>query len=168
LKYDPLVPFWNDSLKIMIGAMVSIVLFAGTVAAGASTPPKASTVILELAKRLPIKLTITYNASNDPNHLLGRPNEYTSKASFSFAGIPSSETEGDSVGDVDFGGSVEVFPTSNGALSREKYIESIFKAAPILGTEYDFLNGPVLLRVSRYLTPSQAKAVDLVFKKLST
>lgn len=94
---------------------------------------------------------------SESNHLLGRPNGYLSKASFSDKRVPASDTTGDSKGDVDYGGSVEVFATANEAKARAAYIESVLKADPMLGTEYDYLNGPVLLRVSQYLIPSQAE-----------
>ncbi len=39
-----------------------------------------------------------------------------------------------------------------------KYIQSTEKALPMLGTEYDYVVGPFLVRVSSQLTPSQADA----------
>ena len=50
--------------------------------------------------------------------------------------------------------------------ARAAYIESIEKALPMLGTEYDYLNGPVLLRVSQDLTPTQAKGYQRALAKL--
>jgi len=123
----------------------------------------AKTVVMDLAAKIHFAhLTIVYNAKTDPNHLLGRPNGYLSKASFSDSRVSSSDTIGDTKGDVGFGGSVEVYPNASAAKARANYIESLEKAAPILGTEYDYVNGPILLRVSQYLTPSQAKGYEQV------
>jgi hypothetical protein len=102
-------------------------------------------------------LSISYSASTDPNHLLGRPNGYTSKAAFTDSRINPSEVTGDTTpGAVGFGGSVEVFPDASSAQDRGRYLETINKASPIFGSEYDYAAGPVLLRVSGILTPDQA------------
>jgi hypothetical protein len=54
------------------------------------------------------------------------------------------------------GGSVEVFSSQDAAVARQKYIEQIAKAAPVLANEYDYVYGPVLVRVTGKLTPAQA------------
>jgi hypothetical protein len=53
--------------------------------------------------------------------------------------------------------SVEVYPDEAGAAARKKFIDDTMKATPILGTEYSYLDGPVLLRLSQQLTPAQAQ-----------
>ena len=103
-----------------------------------------------------MKPGVVYTAGNDPNHLLGRPNGYTSKASFTDSRIKASSIKDTSSGSVDRGGSVEVYPDQAGAAARKKYIDDTMKAAPILGTEYLYIDGPVLLRLSQLLTPDQA------------
>jgi hypothetical protein len=55
---------------------------------------------------------------------------------------------------IDAGGSVEVYPDADGAARRAKYIQDVPKAAPILGTEYAYIEGSVLVRVSGKLTPA--------------
>lgn len=121
----------------------------------------ATEIIRDLAKRIPsIKLTVVYNASTDPNHLLGRPGQYTSKAAFTDSRLTASQIQGDTdLGDVQAGGGVEVYPTAAGARQRAHYLYTLTTADPSLGVEYDFLAGPILLRVSGLLTPAQA-AVD--------
>ena len=63
------------------------------------------------AAGLPIKGLIIYNATTDPNHLLGRQGGYTSKAAWvdpaavaAGAGSPSGDPGG-----IEFGGGIEVF-----------------------------------------------------------
>jgi hypothetical protein len=51
---------------------------------------------------------------------------------------------------------VEVFSSQDAAVARQKYIEQIAKAAPVLANEYDYVYGPVLVRVTGKLTPAQA------------
>lgn len=100
---------------------------------------------------LPVRLTADYTASTDPNGLLGRPSGYRSKVNFADARIdPSAGATRD---DLMLGGSVEVWPDGAGALKRARYIAAI--GAPI-ANEYDYVAGPVLLRVSGNLTPAQA------------
>jgi hypothetical protein len=122
-----------------------------------STPPTADQVMQQLAAKVPsAKLGIVYTAENDPNHLLGRPNGYTSKISFTDSRVDKKRVEGQASDAVDAGGSVEVYQDADGAARRAKYIQDLQKAAPILGTEYGYLEGPVLVRVSGNLTPTQA------------
>lgn len=97
----------------------------------------------------------TVTAANDPNHLLGRPNQYTSKVTFSDSRIAAADVSGTEKGDIERGGAIEVFGNGAGAKARAKYIQTIVKGMPAL-TEYDYVHGTVLVRVSHYLTPSQA------------
>jgi hypothetical protein len=95
--------------------------------------------------------------TTDPNHLMGRPNEYTSDVRFTDSRVLASDTanQGLKTGDVQFGGSIEVFPTAADAATRAKYIQTVTQALPA-AAEYDFVSGNVLIRVSHYLTPAQA------------
>ncbi|MER6778443.1 MULTISPECIES: hypothetical protein [unclassified Streptomyces] len=101
------------------------------------------------------KLGTTVTAENDPNHLLGRPNGYTSKITFTDSRIPAEQTEGHEPDDLELGGSIEVFPTAAGAKARADYIQAAGKAMPALG-EYDYVHGTAVIRLSQLLTPAQA------------
>jgi hypothetical protein len=100
-------------------------------------------------------LTMVYTAETDPNRLLGRPNGYLSKAAFKDSRVRTSDVEGTAIDDLERGGSVEVFPDARSATSRRDYIQQIGEASPVFA-KYDYLSGPVLVRVSRNLTPAQA------------
>jgi hypothetical protein len=112
------------------------------------------------------KLSGTVTASNDPNHLLGRPNEYTSKVTFSDGRISSADVSGTQKGDVDRGGAIEVFGSPADATARAKYIQAVTKSMPALA-EYDYVHSTVLVRVSHYLTPGQAAAYKTATDGLS-
>jgi hypothetical protein len=103
----------------------------------------------------------TYTASDDPNHLLGRPNQYTAKASWHDDRLPAPANPKQI--EVSDGGGIEVWPDAAGAQKRMDYIQTIGKSLP-MAVEYDYVKGPVLLRVSKDLTPDQAaeykKALD--------
>ncbi|MFF8533234.1 hypothetical protein ACF07B_14940 [Streptomyces sp. NPDC015532] len=100
-------------------------------------------------------LTDTVTAENDPNHLLGRPGEYTSKVTFSDSWVQASQVTGADPGAVERGGAVELFADASDARARAEYLRGIAKSSPALD-EYDYVHGSVLVRVSRYLTPKQA------------
>ena len=104
------------------------------------------------ARGLPVTGIEVLTAASDPNHLLGRPGEYTSKTEFADSRITGEAGQG-----VAAGGSVEVFAGHAGAVRRARYIQAIVQADPALGAEYDYVAGAVLLRVSGQLTPAQAR-----------
>jgi hypothetical protein len=81
-----------------------------------------------------------YTADTDPNHLLGRQGGYTSKTEWL-----------ESDGSFD---SIEVYPTTAGATERMAMLESI--AGGLIGDGYDYQQGPVVLRLSKILTPLRA------------
>jgi hypothetical protein len=102
------------------------------------------------AAGLPITGVIVYSATTDPNHLLGRQGEYTSKDAWvdpaavtAGAGSPSSNPGG-----IEFGGGIEVFSTVADAEARLAY-----------------LAGLAILRLSNYLTPAQAAEFRAAFDR---
>ena len=114
------------------------------------------------AAGLPIKELVVYNATTDPNHLLGRQNEYASKDAWvdlaavaAGAGSPSSNPGG-----IEFGGGIEVFPSVANAQARLAYLKAF---QPPIGDGYDYLNGAAILRLSNYLTPTQAAQFHAAF-----
>ncbi|MGW3061915.1 hypothetical protein ACWC98_39290 [Streptomyces goshikiensis] len=104
-------------------------------------------------------------AESDPNHLLGRPGQYTSKITFSDSRIKAADTDGLEPGDVALGGAIEAFATPADAQARAAYIQTITKGMPAL-TEYDYVHGSIVVRLSRYLTPGQAGEYKAATDKL--
>ncbi len=147
------------ALAMAAAATAIIYTTASTSAATPQQPPPTAEQIYTKLQTagLPIDGLIIYDATTDPNHLLGRPNGYTSKAAFTDNRITSKNT---SPGNVDLGGTIEVYPTHEDAQARADYIAKIEKAMPMLGTEYDYINGSTLIRVSSTLTPEQAAAYN--------
>ena len=80
---------------------------------------------------------------------------------------PSSSAEGGSEETIDTeqGGSVEVFGSEGDAKQRADYVRSITRGSAIFA-EYSYLRGRVFLRVSKELTPRQAKAYEQALKDL--
>jgi hypothetical protein len=126
----------------------------------------AQQAVAALGKSIPeLKLTQVYTEANDPNHLLGRPGGYTSKAAFSDSRVSSADVEGLDNDAIERGGSVEVFKTEKEAKSRADYIETIAKSMPS-ATEYHYITGGILVRVSKLLTPTQAKDYEAAAKNI--
>ncbi|MET7996993.1 hypothetical protein ABZU76_39570 [Amycolatopsis sp. NPDC005232] len=83
-----------------------------------------------------------YTAANDPNHMLRRPNGYTSKDAFADSRIPADQLQGSEADAIERGGSIEVFADEDGAKTRMDYIQAIGKCLPA-SAEHDFLAGPM-------------------------
>lgn len=109
--------------------------------------------------------SMTVTAANDGNHLLGRPHEYTSAIKFTDSRVKASDVAGDSKGDIDYGGGIEVFTSHSDAQARADYIQTVTKKLPMF-SEYDYVSGKFLVRISHYLTPAQAEAYKAAASKL--
>jgi hypothetical protein len=150
------------------GAASTTPVSSGTGGPTASRALSAAGVVTALTRAgLPITGVTVYTETTDPNHLLGRPNGYTSKVAFVDERVKASDAHDSTKGSVDLGGSAEVFAGTDEALARAKYIARVNNSMQILGAEYDYVSGPVLLRVSEVLTPAQAKAYASALKKVT-
>ena len=129
--------------------------------AGSGRALDAGTVLAGLQARIPsITETTIYTADSDPNKLLGRPGQYTSKAGFHDRRVPADEVKFESEPfAVRRGGDIEVFGSADDAEKREQYIAALMREpaiAALAGVEYIYRQGRVLLRVSGALTPDVA------------
>lgn len=108
---------------------------------------------------LPIGAVEVFDESNDPNERLGRPGQYTSKASFADTRI------GADVDGVEGGGDVEAFDDSTAMSARADYLEG-FADRPPIGGWYQYTAGNAILRVPFALTPDQAEQYDSALQAL--
>jgi hypothetical protein len=97
-----------------------------------------------IAARMKLHGIKAYNATTDPNKLLGRQGEYTSKVNWG----PGRNN------------SIEVFKSNADLIDRANYVSG-FKCP--FGDGYDFTAGTALLRLGCDLTPAQAHAVEARF-----
>ncbi|MEU7058210.1 hypothetical protein [Streptomyces sp. NPDC046197] len=140
---------------------------AASAAPAAGKPVDASAAFTQISGKVSsAKLSGSVTADNDPNHLLGRPNQYTSKITFADSRIAATDVEGTDKGDVDRGGAIEAFASPADAQARAKYIQAVTKALSAL-SEYDYVHGTILVRVSHYLTPKQAAEYKIATDGLS-
>jgi hypothetical protein len=152
----------SRTVTILTAAAVSALALSGLTGCGGSSKAPTVTAAEVVAKLkaagLPISDVTEVTAADDPNHLLGRPGGYTTKEYFSDSRLKPEDVKDDSPGSVDLGGNVEVYSSASGAKKRAAYIKGIKDAMQFLGTEYDYVSGSVLLRLSQSLTPEQAAA----------
>lgn len=147
--------------KLGILTIMAFVFLVGCGDSKTNTTSLSASQYIEKLKESghPIGLVIDYTAETDPNKMLGRPNQYTSKSNFADTTIEQLDPT-----DPD-GGSVEVFKTKKDAENRKKYIDSIGESMPML-TEYSYINGTALLRLSKSLTPDQAEKYKETFMEI--
>lgn len=128
-----------------------------------SESPDATEVSQRLKDRgMPIGETKAYTAENDPNELLGRPGQYTSKIMFKDTRLNPDPIASEF--DVQNGGSIEVFENEDDAIKRAEYLEAVTQSfSPF--NEYAYREGTVLLRLSHRLTPDQAAQYEAALKE---
>lgn len=149
-------------LVSLAACVVLAVAGCGANSDAADAPESAAQVAKALADLIPqAEPSIVYDEQTDPNDLLGRPNGYDSKAALTDSRVPDAKVKGISKGDVELGGGVEVFGTAEEAGRRAEYLDKLQSSAPeLLGTDYLYVSGPTLLRVSGLLTPKQAREYE--------
>jgi len=98
---------------------------------------------------------------NDPNDLIGRPNGYAEAVV-----IYDSAAECEDLS-IDCGATVEFWADEDAATGRSDYIQDILAEAPLLGSEYHFQQGSMLLRVAGQLTPSQSETYEAAFEEVT-
>lgn len=136
-------------------------------------------------KGLPIAETKQYTEDDDPNELLGRPGQYIGKVNFIDTNVVAKKVEEEKKEfgsdasseedlkkemlkefDVDSGGSIEVFKNGTQAKKRYDYISKITGETGGMLAEYDYVQKNILVRVSKSLTPGQAKTYEKALKNL--
>lgn len=110
------------------------------------------------AAKLPVEKETVYTAESDPNKLMGRPNQYTGKASWNDARVESLTPDDRSM-------TVEVFSSAEDLENRRRYVEAIGKSMSPLA-QYLYVHKNALLRLSHKLTPQQAAEYEKVLKSL--
>lgn len=124
---------------------------AASAALPATSPAASPSVICGPAdmvvRRMGIKNITAYTAVTDPNHLLGRQGEYTSKVEWS--------TDEEASG-------IEAFSNAADAQLRYAYLRAF---RPPIGDGYDYLYRAAILRLASIYTPAQAAALHKGFEK---
>ena len=126
-----------------------------------SDDPKA--VAQSLQQQIPeIVAVVQVTEANDSNDLIGRPGKYDAASFMKDKRLTCSAKDYKDL-DTSCGAKIERWPSKADAQARADYIQAALKAMPILGTEYDYVRGGLLLRVAGHLKPSQAKQYEKAF-----
>lgn len=126
----------------------------------APTPPEDATAVANRVKTGVASVTkiVTITEDNDPNDKIGRPGGYVSAATLYDSGAECTELG------AECGATVEVWADATQAKQRSEFILEALKAANgVLGEEYHYMDGPVLLRVAGAVKPSVAKQYEAAF-----
>lgn len=165
--------------------IVAAVLTLSVAACGAEEEPSASpspsasaeavveekaATATEMAEAIKAKVpevgkVVTITEDNDPNGKIGRPDGYVDGAvMFDSRAEPVDAELG-----VDQGATLEVWPDEKAATERAEFIQSTLDEADgLLGSEYHYQSGAMLLRVSGSLKPSEAAAYAAAWETVSS
>lgn len=83
---------------------------------------------------------VAITEDNDKNNLIGRPNGYSAAEV-----VVDGRASCDGGPGVDCGATIEEWPTPQRAKARAEYIQSMQSAAPVLGSEWDTVQGKLVL-----------------------
>jgi hypothetical protein len=111
------------------------------------------------AAGLPVAGINVLTEATDANKMMGRPGGYTSKAFFF---DQRHEGEGNEPAEQN---TIEVFASEAEATKRREYIESVTEGMPFL-MQYMIQSGPMLLRLDKALTPTEAKEYEAALGQL--
>lgn len=109
-----------------------------------------------------ISAVVQVTEANDSNDLIGRPGKYDAATFMKDSRLTCSASELKDL-DTSCGAKLERWPSQAAAQARADFIQKALEAMPILGTEYDYVRGGLLLRVAGDLKPSQAKEYQQAF-----
>lgn len=122
-------------------------------------PATAESVAEAIGASIPeVTEVIEITEDNDPNNLIGRPNGYVAASVLVDSRLPRCTDPG-----TDCGATIEQWPDEAAAQKRSDYIQAMLESMPMLGQEWNTVNGGLLLRVSGELKPSEAKAYETAF-----
>ena len=101
----------------------------------------------------------TTTPQDDPNDLLGRPNGYVSRATFTIPGVDALD---DDPAGCDRGGCVEQWEDAAAAQQRLDYLEQMGDASPMFA-EYHYVRGELVLRIAKAADPALVEQVRAAF-----
>lgn len=154
----------RSPLFMLAAASLLMLQACGGTTPSAPSPATSESIAASVsASGLPVDAVTATTAENDPNKLLGRQNGYTARVSWHDTRIAAPPKD-PAMPDTSDGGSLEVWPDDASARARYDLLQGVAQKMPAAGDGYDYLQGPVLVRLSRFLTPDQAEQ----YKKLLT
>lgn len=168
-------------MKKILSLLLVLGLCVGLVGCGEKKPAVYSfdTItgeeLIQLMKDngLPIGETLAYTEDNDPNSLLGKPNEYIEKIDFEDTVLVEQENKTEINGEIyelnidrdgPYGGTIEIFENAKDAKARYDYIDSVAHSGPL--SMYMYLYDKVLIRIEKSMKSENAKTYENLFIKI--
>jgi len=146
-----------ENVLRLVALLVTALAFTGCEDDGSGSRPSMDEMVSSIEELPSVEKVVRLTEDNDPNDLIGRPYGYDHAAVF-----VDSRLECGPPG-VDCGAFLEVWGDAEEAKHRSEYIQALQKGAPMLGTEFHYLDGPMLLRVNGELGPSAADEYEQAF-----
>ncbi len=109
---------------------------------------------------LPVTSIKVLDEASDDNHLLGRPEQYTSKVFFYDGRHPQQ------AGSEEGENTIEVFANAADAKTRDDYIAGVTKGVAF-AQQYRYLHGRTLVRLDKIMLPSEAKRYEAALHSLT-
>lgn len=144
-----------------LAAIVCVLLFSACANWGVQTQKTAKELVVALKEKgFPMETIIEYDEASDTSGLLGKPNQYTSKARFSDNRLE--QTMGK---ENPFGGTIEVFSNGKDAKARFEFLEGSTGPNSIL-RQYYYLKGNVVLRIDRGLAEEEGEKYSVALNEI--
>jgi hypothetical protein len=136
----------------------------GSEASALSRSPDSSSVGSEtaeeafnrIAAKVPTASLVKVYRGQRPQPAAGSAQRLHIEIAFADSRISKTDTDETQKDAIERGGSIEVFPDADLAKGRAECIQGVLKNSG-LGAEYDYLDGPALVRVTGSLSPSKAR-----------
>ena len=132
----------------------------------------AENIIKEMKKKNEnIGKILVFNEETDFNSLLGRPGQYTSKATFEDIRIEQTNKNLDPEffseleREEPIGGTIEVFNNEKDMKKRKDYIDALTSSMSMIA-EYSYGKDKFLLRLDNEIMPSQAEEYEKIFYEI--
>ena len=143
------------SIILIVLMVYSFVACSGTVIA---THTAEQSVEELKSSGMPITNVVVYNETTDPNGLLGRPHQYTSKVNFSDPAHKDAD-----IASPD--NTVEVFQYADDAWKRANVVRDVTKSMPA-SAEYVYQVSFYVLRLNHDILPEDAAKYEEAFKAI--
>lgn len=167
----------KKSIFLIVMLLLTIVVLAGCQSKGdldnMKTEEDVTFTAEEIANKLKERISnvgriVVYTEETDINELLGRPNQYISKATFEDKRVEQTNQylDEDYFSEEEInepqGGTIEVFKNEQDMKKRKDYLEAVTSSMSVFA-EYSYGENIYLLRLDKSLTPTQAKEYEEIF-----
>ncbi|HYG93231.1 MAG TPA: hypothetical protein VD859_06535 [Nocardioides sp.] len=143
-------------MRVRVLVVAGVVVAAGSGCGGEDGSGRSAKEVADALADVADGEVIEMTEDTDPNDLLGRPNGYEAAVVIK---DPRLDEPCDDLG-VDCGVTIEEWGDADDAEDRSEYIQGLLEEVSMFGSEYHYFDGPLLVRVTGELTPSEAEEYE--------